>query len=127
MEQKECWKDFRKLVKNRPEYRQWLHCKDPEEKALRLELLRLLVRFDSRADEAKKLPMPTEMTDVYLTRASLHVDQNMAFYHFVETLFENFIRNKEDGNMNVLFSFLDMYIMLLEREIEWAQNRNPAG
>lgn len=67
MEQKEYWKDFRKLVKNRPEYRQWLHCKDPEEKALRSELLRLLVRFDSRADEAKKLPMPTEMTDVYLT------------------------------------------------------------
>ena len=121
MEQKEYWRDFQRLVSNQPDYRPWLHCKDPEEKALRSELLRLLARFDSRADEAKKLPMPTEMTDVYLTRASLHVDQNMAFYHFVEALFENFIRNKENENINVLFSFLDMYIMLLEREIEWAK------
>ena len=117
MEQKEYWKDFQALVSGRPDYQAWLHCKDLEEKVLRSEILRLLTNLDNRASRVKKVPIPTEMTDVYLTRASLQIDQYLTFYDFVETLFENFLRNKEDENMKLLFSFWDLYTRLLEREI----------
>lgn len=121
MECIEYWQNFQVLISGRPDYRTWLHCKDPKEKALRLELLRLQDRFNRRVDQAKRILMPATMTDVYLIRAALHIDQYMAFNNFLETLFENFLRNKDDENMSLLFSFLDMYAKLLETEIEWSQ------
>ena len=121
MKEKEYWQDFQKLVRGRPNYRVWLHCEDPEEKNLRSEISRLLNRLNSCASQVNQLPMPTEMTDAHFTRASLHIDQHVAFYNFMETLFENFLHNKEDKNMDLLFSFLDLYARLLEREIAWAQ------
>lgn len=121
MEEKYYYKNFQKLVSSRPDYRTWLHCKDPKEKALRSEMLRLLTTLEFRGSQVKKTPMPTEMTEVYLTRSSLHIDQTMAFHDFVETLFENFLRDKDDQNMDLLFSFLDMYTRLLTCEIAWSQ------
>ena len=121
MEQEEYWKDFIALISSRPGYKGYRHCEDPEEAALRSELLGLLLRFNLRYEEAKKLPMPAEMTEVHLTRASLHIDQRIAFYDFLETLFENFLQDKEHENMRLLFSFLDFYTRLLECELQYAQ------
>ena len=52
MEEKYYYKNYQKLVSSRPDYRTWLHCKDPEEKVLRSEILRLLTNLDNRASRA---------------------------------------------------------------------------
>lgn len=43
---------FSKAGNGRPDYQAWLHCKDPEEKVLRSEILRLLTNLDNRASRA---------------------------------------------------------------------------
>lgn len=125
MERKKVWKDFQTLVDARPDYRVWLYCEDPEEKVLRQELLERMSQLSQYATAVWRTPMPTEINDVLLFRSSLHIDQSIAFQNFVETLFENCLRQGSDENLNLLFSFLETYTALLEKELNWC--KHPAG
>lgn len=121
MERKKDWKDFQSLVDARPDYRQRLYCEDLEEKALWGELLSLENRISKCAALIHRTPMPAETNDLLLTRASLHISQRITFNHFLELLFENCLRSKDDQNLNLLFSFLEACSNLLEMEAKWCQ------
>lgn len=110
-------KHFQSLVDARPDYRAWLHCADPEEKALRQELLERLTRLSSCAAAVRRTPMPAALNDAYLSRASLHIDQDTAFHAFAETLFEYCLRQDSRETLELLFSFLETYASLLEAEL----------
>ena len=121
MERKKDWKDFQSLMDARPDYRRWLYCEDQEEKALWEELLHLESLISRRASQLRQMPMPAETDDVRLSRSSLHIDRRAAVSGFLELLFENCLRSKDDENLNLLFSFLETYSGLLEREAKWCQ------
>lgn len=121
MKRKEEWKDFDALADTRPGYQAWLYCKDPGERALRRELIEKMIQLSKYHSIARKMPMPTQICDELLDRASLHIDQNVLFHEFVEILFENFLRQGSDENMNLLFAFLEKYISLAEAECRWFQ------
>lgn len=67
------------------------------------------------------MPMPAKTDDIRLSRSSLHIDRRAAISGFLELLFENCLRSKDDENLNLLFSFLETYSDLLEREAKWCQ------
>lgn len=121
MERKKDWKDFQSLVDARPDYRRWLYCEDPEEKTLWKELLNLENQIAGSAARIQRTSMPAEPNDALLTRSSLHINQRMAFNHFLELLFENCLRSQDDETLNLLFSFLEACSGLLEQEAEWCQ------
>lgn len=121
MERKKDWKDFQSLMDARPDYRRWLYCEDQEEKALWEELLHLESLISRRVSQLRQTPMPAETDDIHLSRSSLHIDQRAAISGFLELLFENCLRSKDDENLNLLFSFLETYSDLLERETKWCQ------
>lgn len=121
MDYKKDWKSFQSLVDTRPDYQRWLYCEDWEEKALWKELLdleRLIARYTSQIRQA---PMPTETDDIRLTRSSLHIGQQAAISGFLELLFENCLRNQDNETLNLLFSFLEAYSDLLEKEAKWCE------
>lgn len=121
MERKKDWKDFQSLMDARPDYRRWLYCEDQEEKALWEELLHLERLIDNCASQIRQTPMPVEPNDVRLTRSSLHIGQRTAVSGFLELLFENCLRKKDDEALNLLFSFLEAYAGLLRQEADWCQ------
>ena len=121
MDRKKGWKDFQTLVDSRPGYQAWLSCKDPEEKELRRELQELTNQVNSLTAEVLRIPMPARMDDVYLTRASLHINQRIAFELFIESLFELSLRQDSDETLNLLFAFLDTYTALLNCEHKYCK------
>ena len=123
MERKKDWKDFGTLVRGRPDYRRWLRCEDQEEKALWKELLHLESLISRYATQVWQTPMPAETDDARLTRSSLRINRRAAVNNFLELLFETCLRNKDDETLNLLFSFLDTYSDLLEKEANWCQKQ----
>lgn len=121
MDDKKDWKDFQTLVDGLPDYRRWLHCEDPEEKALWQELLNREIQLSGYASAVRRAPMPAEPNDLLFTRASLHISQRTVFNYFLELLFENSLRKKDDENLNLLFAFLKAYTDLLAAEARWCQ------
>ena len=121
MDYKKDWKNFQSLMDARPDYQQWLYCEDQEEKELWRELLGWEVRINHLVSLIQRSPMPAETDDIRLSRSSLHIDQRAAVSGFLELLFENCLRSKDDENLNLLFSFLETYSDLLEREAKWCQ------
>lgn len=121
MNYKKDWKDFQSLLDTRSDYRRWLHREDQEEKALWEELLHLESLISRRTSQIRKTPMPAEPDDARLSRSSLHIDQRAAVSGFLELLFENCLRGKDDENLNLLFSFLEAYSDLLEKETKWCR------
>ena len=121
MERKKDWKDFQTLVNARPDYQAWLYCEDPEEKALRKELLSLVMGINEYAKAVRCSPMPAEMDDIYFTRVSAHIDQRITFSLFIETLFENCLRQGSNENLNLLFAFLNTYTVMLKHEYKWCK------
>lgn len=121
MDYKKDWKDFQSLIDARPDYRRWLYCEDQEEKELWRKLLGWEVRINHLVSLIQRSPMPAETDGIHLSRSSLHIDQRAAISDFLELLFENCLRSKDDENLNLLFSFLETYSDLLERETKWCQ------
>lgn len=113
------WKDFQTLVDARPDYRSWLYCKDPEEKALRKELLDRLCQVSEYAVDIRRSPLPTEQDDILFSRMSAHSKQRYAFQNFLETLFENSLRQGSEENLNLLFAFLESYTAFQQEELKW--------
>lgn len=121
MKGKKDWKGFQSLIDARSDYRTLLYSEDPSKKALWMELLDWENRINHCASQIRRAPMPSELNDVRLTRSSLHIDQNMAFCHFLELLFEHSLRSEDGEALNLLFSFLEAYTDLLTREVKWCQ------
>lgn len=121
MSYKKDWKDFQSLLDARPDYRRWLYCENQEEKALWEELLRLESLISRRAAQIRKIPMPAETDGVRLSRASLHISRRAVIGGFLELLLETSLRKQDGETLNLLFSFLEAYSDLLEREANWCQ------
>lgn len=96
---------------------------DQEEKVLWMELLDWEKQINHYTSQLRRVPMPTEPDDVLFTRSSLHIDQQTAISSFLELLFENCLHNKDNENLNLLFSFLEAYSDLLEKEVKWCQSK----
>jgi len=125
MERKKHWKDFQTLVKERPSYRAWMNCKDPEEKAMRDDLMWLIFKMGAYDTSLRRIPMPEQIDDMYLYRTSSHMDQRATLSLFLQALFENSLRQGSDENLNLIFSFLDAYIALLRTECALCEQQNP--
>lgn len=121
MERKKNWKSFQDFEDARADYRRWLYCGDPEEKALWKELLNWENQISDCAVQIRRTPMPTGLDDVRLPRASLHIKQKVVLCNFVELLFETSCRKNDEEAVNLLFSFLKAYSDLLSEEAEWCQ------
>jgi len=127
MEWKKDWRYFQKLAEDRSSYRAWKDCKDPEEKAMRQELMRLIFEMEGYDVFVRQTPMPEQHTDLYQYRMSAHTNQRRAISLLLETLFENSLRQGSDENLNLIFSFLDAYIAMLENECRLCKQQNPPG
>lgn len=121
MERKKDWKAFETFVDERPDFRAWLHCSDPEEKALRDQYLDLITKIGAYNSRLKRIPMPAEYTEAHFSRAALHIDQSIAVTSFMETLLEHFLREESDQNLSLLFAFLETYSSLLLEELKWCE------
>jgi len=118
---------FQMLTKKRANCRVWKECRDPEEKAMRQELMRLIFEMEGYDVLARRTPMPEQHTNLYQYRMSAQTDQRRAISLLLETLFGYSLRQGSDENLKLIFSFLDTYVAILKNECRLCEQQNPPG